>query len=137
LQVTVDGDRVIQVFSNLLTNAAKYTEPGGHVTVGARAVDGSVGVAASSMAASELSSTIRIRPPGEHAFGISAVRLLDGYELAQRLRSTSAPAIRLIAVTGYGQQADRERTTRAGFEAHLVKPVDIAGLAATLDQLIR
>jgi CheY-like chemotaxis protein len=57
--------------------------------------------------------------------------VMDGYELARRLRDSHelAAGARLIAVTGYGQDADRERSRRAGFDAHLVKPVDIDLLA--------
>ena len=49
--------------------------------------------------------------------------MLDGFEVAERLRQD--PAIRdavLVAVTGYGQERDRERTKLAGFDYHLVKP---------------
>ncbi len=48
---------------------------------------------------------------------------MDGYEVARRIRET-VPKARLVAVTGYGQPEDRERALAAGFEAHLVKPVD-------------
>jgi CheY-like chemotaxis protein len=48
----------------------------------------------------------------------------DGYELARRIRATPAGAsLRLIALTGYGQPEDRARVQRAGFDAHLVKPM--------------
>jgi CheY-like chemotaxis protein len=54
---------------------------------------------------------------------------MDGYELAARLRSQSRGAIyRFIAVTGYGRDRDRELSSAAGFEHHLVKPVDVEGL---------
>jgi CheY-like chemotaxis protein len=54
---------------------------------------------------------------------------MDGYEVARRLRAIEGlQAARLIAVTGYGQAADKRRTAEAGFEAHLVKPVDIDAL---------
>jgi CheY-like chemotaxis protein len=43
--------------------------------------------------------------------------------------------VRLIAVTGWGQDADRERSRAAGFDAHLVKPVDPRLLQATIDRL--
>jgi PAS domain S-box-containing protein len=49
--------------------------------------------------------------------------VMDGYELARRLRLEN-PALRLVAVTGYGQAEDRERSRAAGFQEHLVKPVD-------------
>ena len=57
--------------------------------------------------------------------------VMDGYELARRLRD-QVGAVRLIAVTGYGQPADRERVHVAGFEAHIVKPVDLVALQAAL-----
>jgi CheY-like chemotaxis protein len=53
--------------------------------------------------------------------------IMDGYEVGERLRSLqkNGSGLRLVAVTGYGLEADRERSRAAGFEAHLVKPVDI------------
>ena len=51
--------------------------------------------------------------------------VMDGFELAARLRQASASPLRLIALTGYGQDSDRERTQNAGFDAHLVKPVEV------------
>jgi PAS domain S-box-containing protein len=50
--------------------------------------------------------------------------VMDGYELARRLRGLQ-DGLRLIAVTGYGQQCDRDRSRQAGFDAHLVKPVSL------------
>jgi PAS domain S-box-containing protein len=58
---------------------------------------------------------------------------MDGYELAARLRAQRATShIRLIAVTGYGQEQDRKKGMDAGFDHHLVKPVDAAKLALLL-----
>ncbi len=57
--------------------------------------------------------------------------VMDGYELGARIRSL-APSCRLIALTGYGQTEDRTRSSAAGFNAHLVKPVDIAHLLAEI-----
>jgi CheY-like chemotaxis protein len=55
--------------------------------------------------------------------------VMDGYELAGRIRSTpSLQAVRLIALTGYSQESDRERSRDAGFHAHLAKPVEIEAL---------
>lgn len=51
--------------------------------------------------------------------------VMDGYEVAHRLRHGSRPfAGTLIALTGWGQDHDRLRTTEAGFDHHFVKPVD-------------
>ena len=58
---------------------------------------------------------------------------MDGYEVARRLRQM--PDVRetsLVALTGWGQDSDRRRTREAGFDHHLVKPVDMA----TLDQVL-
>jgi len=58
---------------------------------------------------------------------------MDGYEVASRLRATPGLAgLRLIAVTGYGQESDRRRARLAGFDHHLVKPVDLDRLRALL-----
>jgi len=60
---------------------------------------------------------------------------MDGYELARRIREEFAGARRpyLVAVTGYGLPEDRNRTREAGFDLHLVKPVDAATLVAVLE----
>jgi CheY-like chemotaxis protein len=52
---------------------------------------------------------------------------MDGYELARMLRKSNA-AIRLIALTGYGQVTDVEAAKNAGFDAHSAKPIAIAAL---------
>jgi CheY-like chemotaxis protein len=49
---------------------------------------------------------------------------LNGYEVARRVRQVLGNKIRLIALTGYGQPDDQERTRAAGFDQHLVKPVN-------------
>jgi CheY-like chemotaxis protein len=57
----------------------------------------------------------------------------NGYEVARRLRTLpGGAAMRLIALTGYGQPGDRDRAITAGFEAHLVKPVDLTELGQLL-----
>jgi signal transduction histidine kinase len=59
--------------------------------------------------------------------------VMDGYELVRRLRADAGLAsIRLIAVTGYGQESDRRRALEAGFDEHLVKPVDLDRLQSML-----
>lgn len=58
---------------------------------------------------------------------------MDGYEVARRLRVQPETAgILLLAVTGYGQQEDRQRAEAAGFDHHLVKPIDPEALARLL-----
>jgi PAS domain S-box-containing protein len=60
---------------------------------------------------------------------------LDGNELARRLREEPETAHAfLIALTGYGQEQDRRKALAAGFDQHLVKPVDVTKLASLLDQ---
>jgi signal transduction histidine kinase len=59
--------------------------------------------------------------------------VMDGYELARQLRAKPALAhARLIAVTGYGQESDRRRALEAGFDEHLVKPIDLERLETML-----
>ena len=53
------------------------------------------------------------------------MRDLDGYEVARQLRNQeSRPAFRIVAITGWGQEPDRQKAREAGFDVHLVKPVD-------------
>ena len=55
--------------------------------------------------------------------------LTDGYEVARQLRALpGGAAMKLVALTGYGQAGDRDKALAAGFDAHLVKPVDLAAL---------
>jgi CheY-like chemotaxis protein/two-component sensor histidine kinase len=60
--------------------------------------------------------------------------VMDGYELAERLREQWAE-VRLVAITGYGQESDRERAHRTGFDAHLTKPVHLDVLAKLVETL--
>lgn len=59
---------------------------------------------------------------------------VDGYEVARSIRSEFGTSVVLIAVTGYGQPTDRLRSSDAGFDRHLVKPVSIHDLVKVLDQ---
>jgi two-component system, sensor histidine kinase len=56
---------------------------------------------------------------------------MDGYEVAKRIRAGGS-SVRLVALTGYGQAEDIQRTHSAGFDAHLVKPVDFVALERTI-----
>nr|WP_314543089.1 ATP-binding protein [uncultured Massilia sp.] len=59
---------------------------------------------------------------------------IDGYQVARALRADAAfDGMRLIALTGYGQESDRLRALDAGFDAHYVKPLDFAALMRNLD----
>ena len=59
---------------------------------------------------------------------------IDGYEVARRLKSI-APRVHLIALSGYGQLEDRQRSAAAGFDAHMVKPVDLDALKGVFARL--
>jgi PAS domain S-box-containing protein len=62
--------------------------------------------------------------------------VMDGYEVAQRLRSlVPIEQMRIVALSGYGQQADRERAVQAGFDDYLVKPVEPTVLSEFLRSL--
>ena len=59
--------------------------------------------------------------------------VMDGYELAARLRQMQdLTGVTLIALTGYGQESDRQKTRDAGFHHHFVKPVDLDAIEAIL-----
>jgi two-component system, sensor histidine kinase len=58
---------------------------------------------------------------------------VNGYELAERLRERpDGTALRLVAITGYGQLEDRVRARAGGVDDHLVKPVELPALERTL-----
>ena len=57
---------------------------------------------------------------------------IDGYETCRRLRRDVGPGLFVVALTGWGQQRDKERAADAGFDVHLVKPPDPAALEALL-----
>lgn len=60
---------------------------------------------------------------------------MSGYEVARRVRAMSDLAVtpRLIALTGWGSEEDRRRAAEAGFDDHLVKPVDPDHLGSVLN----
>jgi signal transduction histidine kinase len=60
---------------------------------------------------------------------------MDGYAVARAIRQDpSLSGVRLIALSGYGQEEDRRRSREAGFDAHLIKPVDFADLRRLLTE---
>jgi CheY-like chemotaxis protein len=88
------------------------------------AVDGPSGVA-----------TARAQRPQVILCDIGLPGAMDGYEVAKAIRADpSLRAVRLIALTGYGQQEDRRRAEEAGFDSHVTKPADphaLLGLVAS------
>jgi len=64
--------------------------------------------------------------------------VMDGYELAKRLRALQDPTrvLRIVALTGYGQETDRQRSTDAGFDRHLVKPVSLSDIERVAEELL-
>jgi PAS domain S-box-containing protein len=62
---------------------------------------------------------------------------LDGHQVARRVREEGADDVYLIALTGYGQHADRQAALEAGFDDHLVKPVDPDDLTRSLSRHAR
>jgi PAS domain S-box-containing protein len=82
-------------------------------------------------AAAALEKAERLQP--EIAFIDIGLPQMDGYEVARRLRANErCRAIRLVALTGYGQPNDRDEARRAGFDHHLVKPADLQSVDAIL-----
>ncbi|HZO21604.1 MAG TPA: response regulator [Steroidobacteraceae bacterium] len=62
--------------------------------------------------------------------------MLDGYEVARRIRAQPwGDRITLVALTGWGQDSDRHRSGEAGFDSHLVKPLDLDKLTDLLQRL--
>jgi signal transduction histidine kinase/ActR/RegA family two-component response regulator len=59
----------------------------------------------------------------------------NGYEVARQVRAMRGNAIVLVALTGYGQPSDRAESESAGFDHHLVKPVDLEKVIELLDAL--
>lgn len=60
---------------------------------------------------------------------------LNGYEAAERIREQPGlQSVMMVALTGWGQAADRQRSQEAGFDAHLVKPVDLDALMTLMSR---
>jgi PAS domain S-box-containing protein len=78
-------------------------------------------------AATALEIAAEFRP--DVAFLDIGLPVMDGYELGSHLRTIAGlEGLRLVALTGYGQESDRRRSREAGFQHHLVKPVAIDAL---------
>jgi CheY-like chemotaxis protein len=77
--------------------------------------------------------SVAVSPPNVALIDIG-LPVMDGYELAARLREERPPSeLRLIALTGYGQECEREHSRKVGFDVHLVKPVDFDTLRRAIE----
>jgi signal transduction histidine kinase/PAS domain-containing protein/ActR/RegA family two-component response regulator len=123
-RASADGSLAVLVVddnADLLDIMVRSLEILGHQPHGA--VDGT--------AALELAG--RVQP--QLAFLDLGLPMIDGYELARRLRAVPGlDRIHLVAITGYGQSSDRARTTDAGFAAHVVKPIGIDTVSRLIDE---
>ena len=63
---------------------------------------------------------------------------VNGFEVARRLRADEQlSGVRIVAITGYGQENDKRRTTEVGIDRHLVKPVDIETIVEAINSFGR
>jgi len=115
-----DGRRIIVVDDDDHIRKAlrRILELDGHRVAVAR--DGAEGVDLALATAPEV-AFIDIRLPG-----------LDGLEVARRIRAALGSRVLLVAVTAHSQEQDRRRSSAAGFDAHLVKPVSYEDLTRIL-----
>ena len=58
---------------------------------------------------------------------------IDGYETCRRIRRALGSQVFIVALTGWGQEQDKDEALRAGFDAHLTKPADPAALEQLLE----
>lgn len=85
-------------------------------------------------ASSALELAARVRP--QLALLDIGLPVVDGYELGRQLKGLPGlDGIKLVALTGYGQSSDREKSSAAGFAAHLVKPVELQAIGALIRDL--
>ena len=84
-------------------------------------------------AASALKALTEFSP--EVAFVDIAMPGMDGYELVRRIRGLPGQRPVLVALTGFGQEEDRQRALQAGFDHHMVKPATLDAIHALLTQL--
>jgi CheY-like chemotaxis protein len=61
--------------------------------------------------------------------------VMDGWELARRLREQSQRELFIVAVTAYDQEQHKRRSEELGFAAHLIKPIDLTRLEQVVEQL--
>jgi CheY-like chemotaxis protein len=59
----------------------------------------------------------------------------SGYDVARQIRRVAAGPVKLVALTGYGRDEDREEARAAGFDQHFTKPVDFAELESVISSV--
>jgi CheY-like chemotaxis protein len=79
---------------------------------------------------------IRGKPPEVVLLDIS-LPSMSGFEVAQQIRQQSGQALYLVAVTGYGRDEEMLRSREAGFDIHILKPIDYDHLSQVLNTLPR
>jgi CheY-like chemotaxis protein/two-component sensor histidine kinase len=114
------GRRVLVVDDNQDAADALVEALQGYGHAAAVAYDGPSGIEAAQRSAPEI------------AFLDIGLPVMDGYELARRLRELLGTGVKLVALTGYGQDRDRAASRAAGFDEHLVKPVELEQIVALL-----
>jgi signal transduction histidine kinase len=121
-RVAVQGRHILLVEDddNVRKALRRILEVEGHRVEAAR--DGPEGVELALATAPDV-VVIDIRLPG-----------IDGHEVARRIRAALGSRVLLVALTAHGQEQDRRRSSEAGFDAHLVKPVSYEDLARVLDR---
>lgn len=62
---------------------------------------------------------------------------LSGYDIARHVRERRGRAVLLVAITGWGQEADRQRAMDAGFDYHFTKPADFNKLVRVIEDELR
>ena len=62
---------------------------------------------------------------------------LSGYDIARHVRERRGRAVLLVAITGWGQEADRQRAMEAGFDYHFTKPADFNKLVRVIEDELR
>ena len=151
----VDETRFEQIVGNLVGNALRLTPAGGQIEIALRAADGlavlrvrdsGIGIAPEMLrivlelaghevheavdGPSGLAAALGLRP--DIALLDIGLPGFDGLEIARRVRLATGASMYLVALTGYGQPDDRRVALEAGFDAHLVKPVDPPTLLAAI-----
>jgi len=59
---------------------------------------------------------------------------MSGFDVARHIRARRGPGVLIVAITGWGQEGDRQRSREAGFDHHFTKPVDIERLLELIDR---